>query len=106
MQLPLIFVAGEAKAGVVRDALEEKPSVVYPATSLTKLPNARFYLTSGAASLLSTSIDAYYSQNEWNQEKTDRAIIDLCKKLDKYGHHLSLEDLANDKYCKLIPDFK
>ena len=99
----IIFAAGEAKAPMVKHALEEKPSVLYPASVLSKLKNARFYLTTGAASGLSSSIDAFYENGEWTQEKTDRAVIDLCHKLDKYGHHLTLEDLKEDRYCKLIP---
>jgi glucosamine-6-phosphate deaminase len=99
----LIFAAGEAKASMVKDALENEPSVLYPASVLNKLEGARFYLTTGAASALQSSVDAYYKEGEWSQEKTNRAVIDLCGKLDKYGHHLTLEDLKKDRYCKLIP---
>jgi glucosamine-6-phosphate deaminase len=49
-------------------------------------------------------MDAYYEKGEWTFEKTERAVIDLCKKLNKYGHRLKLGDLKADKYCKLIPD--
>ena len=100
----VIIAAGEAKAQVVKDALENPPSNVYPATVLQKLKNARFYITSGAASLLTESVDQYYFEGKWTVEKTERAIINLCKKLDKYGHHLTLDDLKHDKYCKQIPD--
>ncbi|MGD2033929.1 MAG: hypothetical protein PVF73_02660 [Bacteroidales bacterium] len=100
----IIFAAGEAKAPVVRDALQQEPSNLYPATALSKLGNARFYITRGAASRLDNSIEDYFRQGDWNQEKTDRAVIDLCVKLDKYGHHLTLEDLKNDPYCRLIPN--
>ncbi|MCK5134974.1 MAG: 6-phosphogluconolactonase [Bacteroidales bacterium] len=99
----IIFAAGEAKAPMVRDALEKEPSNLYPASVLSNLENARFYLTTGAASSLQSSVDAFYKQGEWTQEKTDRAVIDLCTKLDKYGHHLTLSDLKEDQYCKLIP---
>ncbi len=100
----IIFAAGEAKARVVKDALESEPSNLYPATSLRPLKNARFYITHGAASLLSNSVLAYYNENDWNQEKTERAVIDLCVKLDKYGHHLTLDDLKADPFCRLIPN--
>lgn len=100
----IIFAAGEAKAPVVKDALEKEPSVIYPASVLKKLPNARFYITKGAASDLKSSVDAYYTEGEWTQEKTDNAVINLCKKLDKYGHHITLDDLKDDEYCKLIPN--
>merc|ERR1719181_2079195 len=49
----LICAAGEAKAQVVRDAIEEFPHVEYPASSLHGLPNACFYVTKGAAKHLS-----------------------------------------------------
>lgn len=100
----IIFAAGEAKAPMVSDALEKKPSNLFPASVLTKLKNARFYLTQGAASLLKDSIEHYFSGSPWNQEKTDRAVIDLCKKINKFGDRLTLDDLQNDEYCRLIPN--
>lgn len=99
----IIFAAGEAKAGVIKNAMESNPSVNYPATVLQRLSQARFYLTKGAAIQLSDQVERYYTIGEWSQEKTERAIIDLCRKLNKYGHHLTLDDLKNDEYCKLIP---
>ncbi len=99
----IIIAAGEAKADVVRNALEEEPSNVYPATTLQTLNNARFYITKGASIKLKDVRNEYYHRGEWTQEKTDRAILDLIKKLDKYGHHLTLEDLKYDEYCRLIP---
>ena len=100
----IIFAAGEAKAGIVKASLESEPMSEYPATAMQKLPNARFYLTSGAANQLHDRIDLYYRTGAWTQEKTERAVIDLCRKLDKYGDHLVMDDLKNDPYCSLIPD--
>lgn len=100
----IIFAAGEAKAEVVRDALEHEASVVYPATVLHKLKYSRFFLTRGSASLLADSLREFYSTGGWGQEKTERAVIELCKKLNKYGNRLVVEDLKADPYCRLIPD--
>ncbi len=100
----LIFAAGEAKAPMVRDALEQEPSNLFPASVLSKLPNARFYLTSGAAAMLKDAIHHYYTSTPWNQEKTDRAVIDLCIRVDKFADHLDMDDLASDTYCRMIPD--
>ena len=100
----IIIAAGEAKTNVVKDALENLPSNLYPATVLHKLPNARFYVTKGAAVGLKDSIDKYYKSGAWTFEKTERAIIDLCVKSDTYGHHLTNTDLRNDPYTKLIPN--
>jgi glucosamine-6-phosphate deaminase len=99
----IIFAAGEAKAGIVKNSLESEMNTVYPATVLQRLKNSRFYLTNGAASALNDSLMRYYRSGPWCHEKTERAVIDLCKKLEKYGHHLSVADLANDPFCSMIP---
>ena len=100
----IIFAAGEAKARVVRNALENGPDNLYPATVLQRQKNARFYLTEGAAVQLHDSIEKYYLEGAWSFEKTERAIFDLCQNIDKYAHKLKLSDLKNDRYCSLIPD--
>ena len=100
----LIFAAGEAKADVIKDALESEASVLYPATVLQKLPNSRFYITKSAGVKLEDSVEDYYKTGEWTQEKTERAVIDLCKKIGKYGPKLELSDLESDPYCRLIPN--
>ncbi|MDF1561220.1 MAG: hypothetical protein P1P83_13595 [Bacteroidales bacterium] len=100
----IIFAAGDAKAHVVRDALENKPDNLYPATVLQGQKNARFYITDGASVQLHDTVERYYREGDWTFEKTERAIHDLCRKIDKYAHKLVLEDLQNDEYCSLIPD--
>lgn len=100
----IIFAAGEAKAQVVAEALECKPSNLYPATALTALPNARFYITAGAASGLTESIDNYYASTPWTSEKSDRAVIDCLYNIKKYSDKVSLNDLQQDKYCAMIPN--
>jgi glucosamine-6-phosphate deaminase len=100
----IIFAAGEAKAPVVRNALENPPDNIYPATVLQRQKNARFYLTEGAAVRLHDSIEKYYREGGWTFEKTEKAVFDLCQKIDKYAHKLEIDDLKNDKYCCLIPN--
>ena len=100
----IVFAAGEAKADVIKDALENVPSNQYPASCLHKLPNSRFYLTTGAAVKLTDSIDKYYQTGEWSHQKTERAIIDLCPKINKFGPKITLDELKADKYCRLIPN--
>jgi len=100
----VIFAAGEAKARVVKNALENDPDNLYPATVLRRLENARFYLTEGAAVQLHDSIERYYLEGEWTFEKTEKAIFDLCQKIDRYAHNLVITDLQKDKYCSLIPN--
>jgi len=99
----IIIAAGEAKAQVVKDSLESPISNVYPASVLAKSPNSRFYLTEGAASRLTDMVDLNYKTGDWTHTKTERAVINLCKKVNKFGHRLLLSDLKEDKYCSLIP---
>ena len=100
----IIFAAGEAKADIIKASLENDPDVLYPASVLNSLPNSRFYLTRGAASNLNDSLNHYYKSGSWTFEKTERAIFDLCQKIDKYAHHLTLDDLKADIFCSLIPN--
>jgi glucosamine-6-phosphate deaminase len=99
----IVFAAGEAKADVIKDALENTPSNVYPATVLNKLKNSRFYITKGASVKLTDTIKQYYTHGAWTQDKSERAVLELCKKLGKYAHHLTLDDIKNDPFCQLIP---
>lgn len=100
----IIIAAGEAKAGIVKQSLESPMTNLYPASVLQKLNNGRFYLTQGAACQLSDSVNRYFLSGEWTHEKTEKAVVDLCKKMEKFGHHLTLDDLKKDPYTKLIPD--
>jgi glucosamine-6-phosphate deaminase len=100
----IIFAAGEAKAPIVRSAIESGPDNMYPATVLQRQKNARFYITEGASKDLADSIDRYYKTGSWTEEKTERAVWDLCQRIDKYAHKLELKDLENDPYCRMIPD--
>jgi len=99
----IIYAAGEAIADIVRDSLQSDPVNTFPATSLQKLRNSRFYLTKGATVKLDDTIREYYTGSPWSHEKTERAVIDLCKKINKFGSKVTLEDLQNDPYCRLIP---
>nr|WP_320120713.1 glucosamine-6-phosphate isomerase [uncultured Marinifilum sp.] len=100
----IIFAAGEAKADIVKGSLESKPDAVYPASVLQRQKNSRFYLTTGAACKLTDSVNQFYKTGEWTHSKTERSVIDLCKKINKYGHHLTMEDLKADPYTSQIPN--
>jgi glucosamine-6-phosphate deaminase len=99
----IIYAAGEAIADVIRDSVETKPNNLFPATALQKLENSRFYLTRGAAVKLKDSIRDYYFSTPWNHKKTDRAVIELCARINKFGTKLTTEDLKADEYCSKIP---
>lgn len=47
--------------------------------------------------------DPSYFEGPWTYEKTERAILGLCKIHDHYAHNLTLEELRNDPRCAKIP---
>ena len=47
--------------------------------------------------------DPSYFDGPWSFEKTEHAVLGLCKTLDRYAHKLTLEDLQNDSRCSRIP---
>ena len=100
----IIIAAGKAKAKVVKASLENGPDIKYPASALGKLKGGCFYLTHGAASELEDVIQYALSQEEWTDEKTQRAVVWLCQKLNKFGRRLTVEDLKTDKKSQLIPN--
>ncbi|MEX0987849.1 MAG: hypothetical protein WD052_10260 [Bacteroidales bacterium] len=99
----IIFAAGEAKADVIKNALENDPQNIYPATVLGRLKNSRFFITRGASVKLQDTVTNYFKTGEWTHDKSELAILELCKRLNKYAHHLSMEDIKRDPYCSLIP---
>lgn len=100
----VIMAAGEAKAEIVRASMESNENIEYPATVLSRLQGARFYITQGAAVRLDDFRMHSLTAEPWSEEKTERAIVNLCVKLNRFGHRITLDDLKNDKICAMIPD--
>ncbi|MFO7890481.1 MAG: glucosamine-6-phosphate deaminase [bacterium] len=95
----IIMAAGDAKAKMVRDAVYSKPFIRYPATILQSLPQARFYLTQGAASLLSERrlIDLR-NEKKISDQQIERIIIDIACRKDKVIRNLNKKDFSKDKF--------
>lgn len=99
----IILAAGEAKASIVKESLENISDIKYPATVLQRLKNSRFYLTKGATKDLSDTKDKYWSEHDWDEVKKERALEYLAKKLNIFGKKLSIQNLKNDLICQKIP---
>ncbi len=99
----IIFAAGEAKARVVRDAVEEEPHIRYPATALHKLPHARFFITQGAAKLLrERRLHWLRQQDPWPPETVEQVAVDLALERQKRLVHLTEGDLKTDAFGTLL----
>ncbi len=80
----IIIAAGEAKGNIVRDSIQSSISNKYPATVLQRLPNARFYLTNGAAfRLVERRYQDVSEESEISHTSAERAIINLCLERNK-----------------------
>ena len=95
----IIFAAGEAKASLIRDAIELPPDVRNPASRLQGLDNARFYLTKGAAKLLRDQQEDCYTEGSWSVSKSISALLHYCQEENVYPHKM-----ANDAIVP-IPGF-
>jgi glucosamine-6-phosphate deaminase len=86
----LIFAAGEAKAKIVAGSVQEPASNTYPAGALHTMPNARFYLTSGAAVFLDRrQVHAIEQADVVSEEIIDQHLITLCMRSQTSIHNLT-----------------
>ncbi len=75
----IVMAAGESKSGVLADAVQKNPSLLYPATALHKLPAARFFATRSAGVGLNIN------------DKTIRAIAKKDNSQILYAHKLVID---------------
>ncbi len=95
----IIIAAGEAKAKIVADAIENAKSNNFPASILHDLKNARFYLTHGAASrLIERRLVDFKDNQELPDAAVERVIIDLALKKEKRIIDLTREELLDDRF--------
>ncbi|HSV96344.1 MAG TPA: glucosamine-6-phosphate deaminase [Spirochaetota bacterium] len=100
----VIMAAGEARAGVVRDAVEAGTGLLHPATALRVLPAARLYVTAGAAVRLEERSFRLFAANESPAPAdVERAVIDLSLRLGKPIVDLNGSDFDGDRFCALLP---
>jgi glucosamine-6-phosphate deaminase len=93
----LIIAAGEAKAHIVAAAIQHAPDIEFPATALQQLPNARFYITTGAAIHLSERRRVAIEQvAQVDDELVERVLVDLSVKCRKRLTDLTPADVAAD----------
>ncbi len=99
----IIIAAGEAKAEIVAQSVRNEMSIRYPATVLQKLPNARFYLTRGAAKLLrERQAQILASQPDFTDEQIEKILIDMSLAARKPIAQLSQSDFENDRFGRLL----
>jgi glucosamine-6-phosphate deaminase len=95
----IVIAAGEAKAGIVRDAIQNERHVRYPATALQSLKNARIYLTQGAAKKLDARrVAALATTPRPSDAQVEQAVIDLAVSNRKSIESLTEADFKKSPY--------
>jgi glucosamine-6-phosphate deaminase len=95
----IIIAAGDAKAPIVADAIERKPSPQYPASVLQGIEGGRMYLTKGAASrLVERRFEDFRNKPEVTAADIDDVVVPLALKHGKRVTELQAEDFAGDRF--------
>ena len=103
----IIIAAGAAKAPVVANAIQSEPDINVPATVLGELPNARFYLTKGAAKgLTDRQLDLLNKTENLTDVDTEKILIDLSVSNNKKLSELSTADHKNDRFTNILLEKK
>ena len=93
----IIIAAGEAKAGVIADAVQGPVSIRIPASALRTLPNARFYITLGAAKQLRRrQASLLVRSKDYSDEQVMRAVVDLSLQRNKPLLDLTEQEAQQD----------
>ncbi len=99
----VIFAAGQAKADMVAQAIEGGRRLDCPASVLSGVPDARFYLTQGAASSLQSRRCAQLEETETVPAETASGIlIEIACSRKKQVDALTDEDLASDAQAAIL----
>ncbi len=101
----IIIASGEAKARIVKDAIQSAKNNIYPATVLQALPNAAFYLTKGAAKLLTERRYLEIKNSKTISPVDEEQIVfDLALEQKKKIIDLDKTDFYSIRSSKLVYD--
>ncbi|NIR52168.1 glucosamine-6-phosphate deaminase [candidate division KSB1 bacterium] len=99
----IIIAAGEAKAGIVADAIQKPQHIHYPATVLHQLPNARFFITGGAAKLLQArNYEIIQKSPDITDEQVENIVVDLSLERNRPIARLTKEDFEANQLASLL----
>lgn len=99
----IIIAAGEAKAHVIRQAIQSEISNLVPASVLQKLPRASFYITKGAAKLLNERFLFTISKEKILKPEIKQQIItDLALEKNKKLTELTRNDFKQSPAGSIV----
>ncbi len=94
----IIFAAGEAKSRIVADSVTSDMHVRHPASVLSTMKNARFYLTKGSTVKLRNRVLEDILQTETlSESEFEKRVIDRALALDKRLDQIRDTDAKGDE---------
>jgi len=103
----MLVAWGEHKSQVVRETIEQRYDVAYPASALQLHKNARIILDLGAASCLTRIATPWVVTScEWDDQLIRRAVVWLCKQTGKPILKLTNKDYNDFGLSELITRFE
>jgi glucosamine-6-phosphate deaminase len=99
----IILAAGQAKAALAAQAIQSAKSIETPASSLQELPNARFYITRGAAAhLIERQVSVLDKMPQVGDADVEKALVDLAAQCRKRLVDLTEADCRADRLAAVI----
>ena len=101
----IVLAAGEAKAGIVADAVESPAGIERPASALHGLRNSAFYLTRGATKRLTRrQVERLRAEEELDSRRQHQIVIDVALNKGRRLAELTESDLRADPFGAVLLD--
>lgn len=99
----IILAAGQAKAALAAGAIQSPRSIEIPASSLQRLPNARFYITRGAAAhLIERQVVVLDNSPLVSDADVEKVLVDLAVQNRKRLLDLTESDCQGDRLAAVV----
>jgi glucosamine-6-phosphate deaminase len=99
----IIVAAGQAKATRVAQAIQSEGHIATPASCLRQLPNARFYITQGAAAhLTERQVRLYEAATAIDDAHIEKALVALAVRQNKRLVDLTEADCRSSRTVPVI----
>jgi glucosamine-6-phosphate deaminase len=98
----IVIAAGQSKAKLVAQAIQSADHIRIPASSLRQLPQARFYLTQGAATqLVERQVSVQERRDAISDSDIERILVAVAVKCNKRLLDLTEADCRQDRLAPL-----
>ncbi len=99
----VVIAAGQAKAALAAQAIQSDEHINTPASCLKDLPNARFYITQGAAAgLMQRQVEVLQKAPALKDEDVEHALVALAVERNKRLLDLKSKDCENHPLVSVV----